>query len=178
MNKELIKERTKDALRIVLEIQSIYNEFKIETCIAKLPDIEPNPFYNQLDESSNGFICEDYYGSPSKIYSPLGYMRIYTNYMSNSESLGKAIEKIHNTFGFDLKQSENTTIMGVFGAWWNITKLPWKPNDKLTNAIEREKKDYIDYKNAKEIWNEILYELNINEDISKEYLIDKLLFNK
>lgn len=156
MNIELIKQKMKLALKMRDEMQEIYKKYEVATGYDKQ---SVNPFYNQIDENTEGFICEYYYSHPSKIYTPLGYLDITTSFMVIDQNAMKAIKEIEEKFGFVLKKEAYMSVMGCHGGWFNITKLPWDNIQIGSDCIEREKKDYISYDKAQLLYNEILSEL-------------------
>lgn len=153
MNKDMIKEKVMTALKIREEIQNIYKKHNVSTVLST---DGVNPFSDQTDENTEGFICEYYYSSPSKIYTPLGHITITTNYMCMDETAENAIKEIEEKFGFTLKREAVTNYHGVFGGWYHITKLPWNNNDLKCDCNKRNKKDYIEYDEANELYKQIV----------------------
>lgn len=123
MNKEMIIKKVKNALEIRQYIQDILKKYNVETEFNK---DSVNPFYNQTEENYEGFICEYYYGYPSKIYTPLGELSIISGYLVNNENGKNAIKEIETSLGLVLiKEPILDKIWGQFGGWYYITRLPW-----------------------------------------------------
>jgi len=156
MNLEKIEEKVLIALKIREGIQNIFKKHNVSTSYCQ-DDV--NPFYNQTDENTEGFICEYYYGSPSKIYTPLGYINIWSGGMIADKNCDLAVREIENKFGFVLKRGEFNNSMGTFGGWYYITKLPWDNVVLKCDCEERNKIDYIEYDKVKELYEQIM---NIN----------------
>ena len=153
MNIDKIKEKVITALKIREEIQNIFKKYNVRTSYCTE---NSNPFYNQIDENSEGFICEYYYDSPAKIYTPLGYIDIWERGMIGDENRDKAVKEIEDTFGFVLKEKAPNTSNGVFGAWYHITRLPWNNTNLKCDCVERDRKDYIEYDQVKKLYNQII----------------------
>jgi len=153
MNIELIKEKMNTALRIRKEIQNIFKKHNVSTSYCQ---DDTNPFYNQTDENTEGFICEYYYGTPSKIYTPLGYISIWSGGMMADKNCDLAVREIENKFGFVLKRGEFNNSMGTFGAWYYITILPWDNVVLKCDCKERNKTDYIEYDEVKKLCEQIM----------------------
>lgn len=151
MNKEKIKEKVIIALKIREEIQNIFKKYNVSTSYC---NDDTNPYYNQTDENTEGFICEYYYGSPSKIYTPLGYIDIWSGFMCGGEEHNKAIEEIKRVFGFIKKQESYNNSLGTIGGWYYITKLPWDNSTLECNCVVRNSKDFIPYKEARELYKQ------------------------
>lgn len=156
MNKEKVKEKIIIAERIKKEIQNIFKKHNVITYYCSN---NCNQFYNQIDENSEGFICEYYYGSPAKIYTPLGYIDIWEEGMSADENCNKAIKEIENTFGFVLKEKACNNSMNTLGGWYYITKLPWNNTELRCDCVERNIDEYIEYDKAEELYNQIVEEI-------------------
>lgn len=156
MNRELIKEKMKIALRMRDEIQEIYKKYDVQTVYTK---DSVNQCHSQTDENSEGFICEFYYSHPSEIYTPLGAISITTSFMVIDDNAKKAIDEINEKFGFTLRKEAHISSIGIHGGWVNITKLPWDNTEIKPDCKMRDRKDYIDYDEAEDLYNEILNEL-------------------
>lgn len=152
MNIEKIKEKVLISIKISEKIQNIFKKHDVNTsfCTEGV-----NPYYNQVDENSEGFICEYYYSTPNKIYTPLGYISIWCGGMTVDSKTNAAIKEIHDTFGFVLKEKARNECIGVIGGWYHITKLPWNNADLKCDCIERERKDYIGYDEAMKLFKQI-----------------------
>lgn len=154
MNKEKIKEKVSIALRIRKEIQNIFKKHNVSSSYIKG---SVNPFYNQINENTEGFICEYYYGTPSKIYTPLGYIDIWSGGMCADKNCDNAIREIEDKFGFVLKRKEFNNSMGTFGGWYYITKLPWNNVELKCDCVERNSEEYIEYDEAKKLYEQIAH---------------------
>lgn len=152
MGVERIKEKVLIALRIRDGIHKIFRKNGVNTVLCTN---RVNSLYNQTDEYAEGFICEYYYGIPSKIYTPLGYLEIWSGGIVNDEKCSDAIKEIENTFGFILKQEEKHDNNGIHGGWYYITKLPWSNAELKCECVERDRKNYIKYKIASKLYEGI-----------------------
>jgi hypothetical protein len=156
INKKKIKEKMIIGLKIVEGIQDIYKKYNVSTSYC---NNDVNQCANQTNENTDGFICEFYYGSPNKIYTPLGYLKIWSGGMLCDANCRAAEMEIKETFGLSLKQEAINDSMGTFGPWYFITKLPWDNTKIKCNCEEREFKKYIAYEDAKELYKQILSEI-------------------
>jgi len=159
MNKELIKEKVLTALKIRKDIQEIYEKHKVLTVLC---NESPNQYYNQVDENSEGIMVEYYYNTPSKIYTPLGYISITSGYLSLDENYLEAEKEIKEKFGFQLGKDSYQNSMGCFGPWYYITKLPWGDKIELKPYVTNRDK-YIEYNEAGKLYDEILTEFNLKQ---------------
>lgn len=156
MNRNLINDKVKIAIKIRKEMHRIYTKHNVSTVLC---NDDPNTYSSQIDEKSNGFECEFYYSSPNSIYTPIGELAITCNYMSFDENAERAIKEIKEVFGMKLKREAVKNYMGVFGGWYYITKLPWSEEVFECDMKPRKKEQYIDYETARKIYREILEEL-------------------
>ena len=156
MNLEKIEEKVLIALKIREGIQNIFKKHDVSTSYSK---DDANPFYNQTDENTEGFICEYYYGTPSKIYTPLGYINIWSGGMCANKDCDLAIREIEDKYGFVLKREEFNDFMGTFGGWYYITKLPWNNVVLKCDCKERNQTDYIEYDEVKKLYKQIMNKL-------------------
>lgn len=91
-----------------------------------------NPFYNQITDNG-GIGLEFYYGLPSTLYTPLGYIKIIrTSTCDGSES--EIVQKLVEDYGLVMVVEERTSFIGLFGPVYAITKLPW--TDKTLPIFE------------------------------------------
>lgn len=172
MDENKIKEKMMIAFRIRSEIVKIFNRHNVRVSISS----SINQCYNQISENDNGFICQYYYGNPSKIYTPLGYLRIFDN-LYNDDGIDDAIKEFEESFGLVLKhEAHYDKNLGEFGGWYYITKLPWDDKIKFdTNYDTKNMKDFIDYDTASMISKEAFDEyknIKFTEDhnaLEKEY---------
>lgn len=153
MNIEKVKEKVLVALKIREEMQKIFKKHEVKTSYC-IDDV--NPYFNQIDENSEGIVIEYYYSSPSVIYTPLGCIRIWDSYMCVDENCHTAIREIEETFGLILKDKARNTRIGTIGGWYYITNLPWTNNKLLRDCRERAIEDYIPYKESKDLYNQII----------------------
>ena len=107
----------------------------------------PNPFYNQM---KSGLILEEYYGTPSKIYTSIGYWNILGSTCSENLGFEKVMDILKNDLGLILLKKGDQTKKGYFGPYWKITKFD---NNNLPETIEKDKTEYIDCANCKKIWS-------------------------
>ena len=153
MNLEKIEEKVLIALKIREGIQNIFRKYNVSTSYCK---DDANPFYNQTDENTEGFICEYYYGSPLSIYTPLGKIDIWNGSMLHDKNCDLAIREIEEKFGFVLKREEFNNSDGTYGGWYYITKLPWNNIVLECDCKERNKTEYIGYDEVKELYKQIM----------------------
>lgn len=105
----------------------------------------PNPFQNQMKQ---GFILEEYYGTPNKIYTPLGY---WTVLGGGSGDYSEVMNNLKETLGLKVIREGEQTLVGYYGPYYEITKWEGMP---LPEAKQKEKDEYIPYEKAKEIFEE------------------------
>ncbi len=116
-----------------------------------------NTFYNQIVENG-GIGLEIYYGLPSRIYTPLGYIRVATCY-TNISDRNKIMERLTEEYGLVTVREETYGSLGVTGPVYAITKLPW--SDETLPVFEyKERADYMEHRVAKEKYFQICDELN------------------
>jgi len=116
----------------------------------------PNPFYEQMD---TGLILEEYYETPSKIYTSIGYWNILGSTSSQNQGFKKIMNKLKDILGLKLIKEGYQTRNGYFGAWWEITKI----NDTiLPISKKKEKSKYIEYSECKNIWSKFKSDKNMD----------------
>lgn len=152
MNKEKVLEKVILALEIRDYIHKILNKHGVitECCTDGV-----NPFYNQTDENCEGFICEYYYGFPSKIDTPLGHININTGFLVCNSDASNALEEIEKSLGLKLKKEAYITQMGEVGGFYHITKFPLKNLEFPCDCIEKKRSDYIYHEVVRDIIKEI-----------------------
>lgn len=108
-----------------------------------------NPFYEQIVDNG-GIGLEFYYGMPSKLYTPLGYINITSNFTCGGDK-DAIVERLIADYGAILVEEETISSIGVFGPVYAITKLPW--SEELLPVFEyRKREDYIGYEEAKRLY--------------------------
>ena len=128
MNMELVKLKVLEAIKLTEDIIEIMKTYNVHSIYPELQNLSVNPFYNQISEES-ALVVEEYYGLPSKVYTPLGYISICSGYtLINSKETGKTQREIENEIHTVLENKLNlrlyaapkTTIMGIVGGWYTI----------------------------------------------------------
>ena len=148
-------------------LNNAYNAAKIiHSLIDKSPNVTqhgfehfrdgPNPFYEQMDM---GLILEEYYGTPSKIYTTIGYWNILGSTSSQNQGFKEIMNELKNNLGLKLIKDGYETRNRYFGAWWEITKI----NDTiLPISKKKEKSKYIEYSECKNIWSKFKLDKNMD----------------
>lgn len=157
-NKELIKEKVTDAIKILEEVCEVLLESdaispKSYSLSKLVSEFTINPQYGQIT-SESCFIIEDYYYMPNRIYTPIGYICIPCRIYNVSKN---TIEKVHDMLEQRLymqlyKQPEKTTV-GLIGGWFKIGE---------TEPIFKERSEYIGYLESYDIFEKCLKKYLLN----------------
>ena len=100
----------------------------------------PNPYYNQI--TNNGIWLEEYYGTPSKLYTQIGVWTILGSTSSSNNGFKQVMDKLRIDLGLKIIQEGKETQMGYFGPIWQITTFN---NKNLPIGEKRHREDYISY---------------------------------
>ena len=115
----------------------------------------PNPFFNQMEQ---GFMLEEYYGSPYYLYTSIGQWTITGSSSSTNNDWKKIIDILKNDLGLELYQDGIQSKMGYYGPLWIITKFN---QTQLPIAQRKSRNNYIEYEESKDIWQNFKLENNI-----------------
>ena len=80
-----------------------------------------NPCYCQITDNG-GIGLEFYYGKPSKLYTPLGYIDITCNFTCGGDK-DAIVERLISDYGAVLVRGVKINSMGEFGPVYAITRL-------------------------------------------------------
>ncbi len=115
-------------------------------------DGDINPFYDQIIENG-GIGLELYYGEPSKIYTPLGYIHIVNGFTSREKNNQEEfLKELKEKYGLITVLEGKQSKQGYFGPYYSITKLPWEPGKEIPIFEWKKKKDYTEHNIAKDIF--------------------------
>jgi hypothetical protein len=116
----IFKQKTLEAIKLTDELIEFMKEFKIDSNYPSIEKLGVNPYYDQISETST-IVVEQYYGYPSKVYSPLGSIKItgsYTAFQSiDKEEFYKQLEE---RFNLKMFKEPITNNIGVIGGWLSI----------------------------------------------------------
>lgn len=156
MNMELIKSKTLDAIEIAEFIIETMQSNNVHSIYPTLQDFSVNPFYNQISEESS-LVIEEYYGLPNKVYTPLGYICLTSNYTyidnEDQEAVETTIYKaLKDKFNFTLYKEAANTSLGIIGGWYTIDGQPFTQirqfdHDVARNLFSEWLDEYISNKN-------------------------------
>ena len=113
-----------------------------------------SPLYGQIIENG-GIGLEFYLGIPSKIYTPLGFLPIFSGqtWCNNKDSL---VERLITDYGIVLiSKAERRHTGKLFGPVYAITKLPWI-SESLPVFQYKTQEDFVDSAEAKMAYFEVL----------------------
>ena len=130
------------------EIYDMMMELGVSSVRGKDP---VNPFYDQIVDNG-GIGLEFYYGMPYKLYTPLGYINITSNFTYGGNESDIA-NRLTTDYGAVLVVEKETSSLGVFGPVYAITKLPWT-SEQLPVFEYKKHEDYIEYDEAKNLYKE------------------------
>lgn len=133
MNKDMIVAKTKLALEMREYIHGVFKKHGVETILC---ESRANPYYNQVDASSEGFICEYSYGVIDKIYTPLGHLQIASGYFIPNESSKRALEEIERELGINKFKSVTDDFLDNTKELAYITKFNKKGYLLKKNVID------------------------------------------
>lgn len=136
----------KNVFRARKEIYDMLMELGVSSVRSK-DDV--NPFYNQITDNG-GIGLEFYYGKPSKLYTPLGYIDITCNFTCGGDD-DVIVKRLISDYGAVLVRELKITNMGEFGPVYAITQLPWT-DEKLPVFEYRKRQEYIPYEEAKKLY--------------------------
>lgn len=145
-----IKQKTLEAIKLADELIEFMKETGIRSNYPELNELYVNPFYNQISEDS-ALVVENYYGFPSKVYSPVGYINITQSYTCidvhveefDSEKFFKDLE---DKFNLKMFEEPVTNALGVIGGWLSI------------GGVEVNNTRNFEYDEAKKLFKECLQE--------------------
>ena len=156
MNMELIKSKTLDAIKIAEFIIETMQSNNVHSVYSTLQDFGVNPFYHQISEESS-LVIEEYYRLPNKVYTPLGYIRLTSNYTyidnEDQEAVRTTIYKaLKDKFNFTLYEEAEYTSLGIIGGWYTIDGQPFTQirqfdHDVARNLFSEWLAEYISNKN-------------------------------
>lgn len=107
-----------------------------------------NPFYNQ---TRSGLFLEEYYGSPSKLWTPWGYWQFGGGGGGIGSALSKARENVMARLGYTVYKELENNNMGSFGPVYAITSFD---GEELPNPVAlSSKKEFMAYEDADKYWN-------------------------
>lgn len=118
MNIEAIKLKVLEAINLRSDIIEDMKKCGIKSNFADVP--EYNCFYGKIAENAE-LVIEYYYGAPSKIYTPIGYIRITGSYHTQEiPGAYKAFDNLLiNKYGFKLAIEERVCSMGAVGPFYS-----------------------------------------------------------
>lgn len=106
-----------------------------------------NPFYSQTD---SGLFLEYYYGHPSKIWTPWGYLGFTGSCITSGNAPWEEIlDSFLERLGAILFTPEQDESFGVVGPVYALHKVD---DMKLPEPRLREKQNYLEYEVVKEAW--------------------------
>lgn len=156
MNMELIKSKTLDAIKIAEFIIELMQSNNVDSIYPTLQDFHVNPFYHQITEESS-LVIEEYYGLPNKVYTPLGYISLTSNYTFINNEDQKAVQTtiskaLKDEFNFTLYEEAEYTSLGIIGGWYTIDGQPFTQvrqfdYDVANNLFSEWLDEYISNKN-------------------------------
>ena len=115
----------------------------------------PNAFYNQME---SGFIIEEYYGNLSKLYTNLGEWHILGSGSHSGTAQKEVFEKVKQRLQLKLYKEGVQNDIGYFGPWWIVEAVD---NIPLLPVKKKNKEDYMEYRDIKNIWNQKKEEWNL-----------------
>ena len=140
----------------VLKARKEIYDLMIELGVSSVRDKESvNPYYSQIADNG-GIGLEFYYGMPAKLYTPLGYIGITCDFTAGGDE-DAILERLIADYGAVLVAGAEISSMGEFGPVYAITKLPWT-DEELPVFEYKNRKDYIGYREAKELYKQAMEE--------------------
>lgn len=97
-------------------------------------------------EPNGGMGLEFYYDLPYRLYTPLGYVTISTQFIGD-EKKNELREQLVDDYGLEVVIPETKDPSGRFGPVYAITKLPWS-DEKLPLYVPKNKDNYVSYEDA------------------------------
>lgn len=161
MNMELVKAKVLEGIKLTEDIIEIMKSFNVRSVYPELQKLRVNAFYNQISEEST-LVVEEYYGLPSKVYTPLGYITICAGYTfidtdgtwkTQCEIESEIHQVMEDKLNLKLYANAKQTNMGIIGGWYTV--------GKSTDPFINFKKQF-EYEEANK-----LFALYLNEYINK-----------
>lgn len=118
--KDIIKARMFEAIKLAEDVISILKEVGVRSNYVETEKFNVNPFYGQLDINSP-LTVEYYYGVPSKIYTPLGYIHITGGFTScTNKDIEKMDVLLEERLNLKIYEEPVHNIYGVYGGIYTI----------------------------------------------------------
>jgi hypothetical protein len=109
----------------------------------------PNSGFNQTE---SGLFLEEYYGTPSRIFTNIGSWNIVgsSGCKGNGGGWKNIIKILQGSLDLELHKEMVVNNFGCFGPIWKIKSFN---GITLDDPLLKEYRDYNDYSESKDIWN-------------------------